>query len=457
MKNKNCLLALTCSFALVTGSLLSACGSPAATAEADSETTEAAAAETAGAQESAEEASERTTLTIWMPPLGADTVNIWEPLLKPFEEENNVDVQVELIPWANYEEKWATSFSAGETPDIGYMYAEMYPTYISAGAITDMTDMVTEEDYDEYLFLDRGEMMGGLYGIPIVTGVPFVLYYNQDILDELGETAPETWEDFKRICEKATQDTDGDGVIDQYGYAVGLNSGDMSNLYMLNAYVYSLLWQAGGDIYADDLKSVRFNDEAGVRAIEFFQSLKPYMPENVMSISGSDAFSTIFGAGKAAFGVARSSQSQETLFAKDYPDLNWDYVTSLKDKNYGTFGAADCLSIMSASENKDLAMKLIKYITGAGFMSEYHKQEPGAPLTKSEPYNGDAKMERIITDDRDKWRPLQVGPAGSEILENYASHIQAVMGGDQTVEEALNEAAEFGDETLNEYWQENEG
>ena len=112
-------------------------------------------------------------------------------------------------------------------------------------------------------------MMGGLYGVPIVTGVPFVLYYNQDILDSIGEKAPETWEDFARICEKATKDTDGDGKIDQYGYAVGLNSGSMSNLYVLNSYMYSLLWQAGGDIYTDDLKEVAFNGKAGVEALEF--------------------------------------------------------------------------------------------------------------------------------------------------------------------------------------------
>lgn len=448
---------MLCGTALLAGSILSACGGQTSgeASETKAEQTEAAGAnETEAASETGN--GEATKLTIWMPPLGDDTLNIWEPLLKPFEEENNVDVQVELIPWANYEEKWATSFSAGETPDIGYLYAEMYPTYISAGAIVDMTDLVTEEDYEEYLFLDRGEMMGGLYGMPIVTGVPFVLYYNQDILDSLGEKAPETWEDFKRICEKATQDTDGDGKIDQYGYAMGLNVGDATALGLLNAYYYDFLWQAGGDIYADDLKSVRFNDEAGVEALTFIQSLTPYMPENFMSISSDDAFNTIFGAGKAAFGVKRSSQSQETLFAKDFPELNWDYVTSLKHKQYGTFGAADCLSIMSNSEHQELAMKLIKYITGAEFMSEYHKQEPGAPLTKSEPYNGDPKMERIIAEDRDKWRPLQVGPAGSEILDNLAAHIQAVMGGDQSVQEALDEAAEFGDEILNEYWQENE-
>jgi len=404
-----------------------------------------------------EGSSEKTTLTLWMPPLDEDTEGNWKPLLEDFEKENNCEIKFELIPWANYEEKWSTAISNGEGPDIGYMYAEMYPTYISSGAVVDMADMIDDATKEEYLYIDRGYMMDGQYGIPIVTGVPFVLYYNQDILDSLGETAPETWEDFKRICEKATQDTDGDGKIDQYGYAVGLNSGDMSNLYILNSYIYSLIWQAGGDIYADDLKSARFNDDAGVEAIEFFKSLQPYMPENVMSISGTDAFTTIFAEGKAAFGVTRSSQSHETLFAESYPNLkNWDYVTSLKNKNYGTFGAADSLSIMSTCENKELALKLILYVTGSEFMTEYHKVAPGAPLTKSEAYVGDPKMERIVTEDRDKWRPLQVGPCGSEILENLSSHIQSIMEGKMEVKEALDESVEFANETLDEYWADNE-
>ncbi len=125
--------------------------------------------------------SDKTTLTMWLPPLDEDTENNFKPLLADFEEENNCEVKMELIPWASYEEKWSTAISGGEGPDIGYMYAEMYPTYISSGAVVDLSDMMEDADYDEYLYLDRGEMMGGLYGIPIVTGVPFVLYYNQEI------------------------------------------------------------------------------------------------------------------------------------------------------------------------------------------------------------------------------------------------------------------------------------
>lgn len=403
------------------------------------------------------DSKEATTLTMWMPPLDEDTEGNFSKLLADWEKENNCKVEMEIIPWGNYEERWSTGVAGGETPDIGYMYVEMYPTYIASGLVQDLSDMVTDEDYDEYIFLDRGEMMGGLYGVPIVTGVPFVLYYNQDILDSLGEKAPETWDDFARICKEATQDTDGDGKIDQYGYAVGLNSGDMSNLYILNSYIYSLLWQAGGDIYTDDLKQVAFNNDAGLEAVKFFKSLQPYMPENVMSLSGTDAFSTIFAEGKAAFGVTRSSSSNETTFASDYPNLkNWNYVTSLKNVDYGTFGAADCLSVMSTSKHKELALDLIKYITGSEFMTEYHKVAPGAPLTASEKYTGDPKMERIVAEDRDKWRPLQAGPCGSEILENYASHIQSIMEGTMDVKEALDESAKYGNEVLDEYYSENE-
>ena len=439
---KKRVLAMLLCLSMLTG-LLMGCGSKETTEEAGTETTTGS--------------GEATTLTMWLPPLDEDTETNFKNLLADWEEENNCTVEFEIIPWGSYEERWATGVAGGETPDIGYMYVEMYPTYISSGLVMDLTDMVTEADYEEYLFLDRGEMMGGLYGVPIVTGVPFVLYYNQDILDSLGETAPETWDDFYRICEKATQDTDGDGVIDQYGYAVGLNSGDMSNLYILNSYIYSLLWQAGGDIYTEDLTEAAFNNEAGVEAIEFFKSLQPFMPENVMSLSGTDAFATIFAEGKAAFGVTRSSSSNETTFATSYPNLtNWDYVTSLKNVDYGTFGAADCLSVMTTSEHPELALDLIKYITGSEFMTEYHKVAPGAPLTASEEYTGDPKMERIVAEDRDKWRPLQAGPCGSEILENYASHIQLIIEGKMDVKEALDESAAFANEVLAEYYAENE-
>ena len=373
-------------------------------------------------------------------------------MLTDWEEENDCTVNITIVPWDSYEETYTTALNSDQGPDVGYMYFEMFPNYIDSGAVVDMSEYVTEEDEAEYKYLENGYLMDGQYGWPLVTGVPFVLYYNTDILNELGEQPPETWDDFVRICEKATQDTDGDGEIDQYGFAAGLNTSDTSAMQILNAMYYFALWQNDGQVYNDDLKSVAFANEAGTEAMEWLKSLTPYMNPDFMSYSWSDGFSNVFGAGKAAFGITRSSQTDETTFAETYPDLNWDFVTSLKNKSYGTFGATDSLTLMSACENPDLAMDFIKYVTGSEFMTEYHAKCPGAALTESEPYVGDPKMEKIYTEDIDKWHGLQAGPCGTEILTQLAADFQGIMSGELTVEEGLAEAEEYSNGLLDEYW-----
>ena len=130
------------------------------------------------------------TLEVWVAPLDDDTVNNWKPLLKDWEKENDCTVNVKVVPWDSYEETYTTALNSGEGPDVGYMYNEMFPSYIDSGAVVDMSEYVTDEDKEEYKYLENGYMMDGQYGWPLVTGVPFVLYYNEDILADLGETAP---------------------------------------------------------------------------------------------------------------------------------------------------------------------------------------------------------------------------------------------------------------------------
>ena len=392
------------------------------------------------------------TLEVWVPPLDDATEKNWGDLLKDWEKENDCKVNLTVIPWDKYEETYTTALNSGEGPDVGYMYNEMFPTYIDAGAVEDMSSYVTDEDKKEYKYLSNGNMMDGQYGWPLVTGVPFVLYYNEDILNALGEKAPETWDDFARICQEATKDTDGDGKVDQYGFACGMNTSDIGAMQILNAYYYSALWQNGGQVYNDDLKSVSFADEAGKEAVTWLKGLTSYMNEDFMSLSWSDAFSNVFGAGKAAFGITRSSQTDGTTFAETYPDLNWNFVTSLKNKDFGTFGATDCLTLMSACEDKDLAMDFIKYVTGSEFMTAYHAKCPGAALTESEPYVGDEKLEKIYTEDKDKWHGIQAGPCGTQILNQLAADFQGIMSGETSVDEGLKEAEDYANGLLDEYW-----
>lgn len=56
--------------------------------------------------------------------------------------------------------------------------------------------------------------------------IPPAVLYRTDLFKEAGVTVPKTWDEFKATCKKLTKDTNGDGKIDQYGFAmVGTDNG----------------------------------------------------------------------------------------------------------------------------------------------------------------------------------------------------------------------------------------
>ena len=91
------------------------------------------------------------TLEVWVPPLDDATEKNWGDLLKDWEKENDCKVNLTVIPWDKYEETYTTALNSGEGPDVGYMYNEMFPTYIDAGAVEDMSSYVTDDDLKEYI------------------------------------------------------------------------------------------------------------------------------------------------------------------------------------------------------------------------------------------------------------------------------------------------------------------
>lgn len=88
--------------------------------------------------------------------------------MDPFEENHGITVNVEIIPWGNYEEKYLTGITSGEGPDVGYMYMEMITDFINMGALEPMDAYLTEQDKDNYLYLSNGIIKGEQYCLPIV-------------------------------------------------------------------------------------------------------------------------------------------------------------------------------------------------------------------------------------------------------------------------------------------------
>lgn len=405
----------------------------------------------AGCGSTSTEKSEEATkeLTVWLPPIGENDKPVWEPILKEFEEKNNVKINLEIIPWEGYPEKYATAIAAGEGPDVGYMYAEMFPQFIKMGAVEDLTNYLTEKDMENYIYIDDCKMLGGIYGLAIEAANPAVLYYNKDILAELGEEPPKTWEDFRRIAKKATKDTDGDGKVDQWGFSQGWGANFFGDL---NWNWYGFLWQAGGELYNEDLKTVRFNDEAGLEAAQFLYDLKfkdKVIPDNAMAQTNKEMLQTTFGPGKSAFSIWLSSAAHEIL-DKSFPDLNYGFITSLENKDMGTFASVDQLTLMSSTEDKELGFKLMKHMLSADSMTKFHKYHPRAPISKDEPYQGDPALKEMVENDKGIYRPLVVAPHGVEVYDYLWKQLQRMMVGEVEPKEALDEAAKYANDLLEE-------
>lgn len=400
---------------------------------------ETRAAEAAAAA-SGEKSGQKTKLVLWMPPYGTEDMldkQVWGDILKPFEEENNAEVSIEIVPWSNYEEKYLTGISSGQGPDVGYMYLEMINDYIKAGAITPFDDYLTDEEKSSYYYLDKGVIDGKQYGMPIVVGSARVLFYNKAILKEAGvETVPETWDDFTAACQKIKAAGRKPFLL-QWG---DKSKGELNSIY------FPFLWQAGGEIFNQDGTKASFDSDAGMKAAQFLFDLRfqyGILPDSVTSMS-EDQVNSEFKSGDLAFTILPTSNSKGFTEA----GIDWGYLTSLKDKKQGTFVAADSLVLISSSRHKELAAKLVKYMLSGPSMTAFHAMAPFPPIAKDEEYHDDPAFQTLYEDHKEALRALPAVQGSTAVYDNLYKNLQLMMLRQVTPLEALKNSADYANATL---------
>jgi multiple sugar transport system substrate-binding protein len=152
----------------------------------------------------------------------------------------------------------------------------------------------TAGDLSDYYpeILAVNEFEGGVYGLPWIAQ-PVVTYYNTALFDAAGldyPTADWTWNDFMDYAAALTQDTDGDGTIDQWGF---------TNNSWPPPYIF--VWQAGGELISDDFTSVPIDSPEFLEGFEFYLNTA-YNPELSPSadIIAEQGFGEMFKAGRIA-------------------------------------------------------------------------------------------------------------------------------------------------------------
>ncbi|GAA0804964.1 extracellular solute-binding protein [Faecalicatena orotica] len=240
-------------------------------------------------------------ITFWDMPWGpAEYQNVAEKLVDQFNEEHKdtIKVKYQSIPWDGCFNAFNVAIESGADLDVSTGSAYQPHQFAEMDEILPMDDVVKafeeEGKLDDFVdgSLDQFQMDGQQVAMPWNID-PKGIYYNKEMLDAAGLTAPTTWDEFYDCCKALTKD----GV---YGLALAGN-----NPWQLEA----LMFDNGGS-YIDEDKQANFDTPQTKEALEFLRKLKDVCAPGSAGYKRDEAVK-LFMQEKAAFIVMSADFSVE--------------------------------------------------------------------------------------------------------------------------------------------------
>ncbi len=376
-------------------------------------------------------AEEEVTLTV-MNVQSADDAE-YNALLEQFSA-LYPNIKINHISTVNAELKKQVQIDAisGNMPDVLQFDNPDYAAFAAGGYLMDITDMVAGwEEMPHYwdACINAVSYNGRLYGLPWECNC-IGLWYNQDLLTELGKEVPVTWDDVLDICAAAKEKG-------YYGFGVALPAGEVGTFEFI-----PWLYAAGGSI--DKLDS-----EESIKALSFFANLaeQGYMNKEVLGYSHGDMNNAFLGGktvlmANGSWCIGNLAGAPFAYGATTLPVLKAGDIPTTCLGGYHVGISADC-------KNVDAALAYLKFICSAEVNGPFATTKGLLPTSEeSAQYSGFA--EGLISDFVAglPGAIARVNPHWPDLSVNVYTAIQAAVSGEKTPEQALKDAQELNAQ----YW-----
>ncbi len=280
---------------------------------------------------------------------------VFDAAIEKFEQEYE---HVTVSYYTGFQKEDYTEYIAelaltGDLPDVFMIMQEDFPTYAQVGMLESLNIYIAQEGIDlETTFYqtayESAMYENNLYAFPYES-VPTFMVVNKTLLEENGLSVPDTswtWDDFYEMCELLTQDTDGDGIIDQFG-----------------SYNYTwetALYTNGASVFNED-GSINIDTNEFEELIEFVKKV------NNLNVNES-LDSQDFDEGKVAFQPMLYSDYRTyepyPYRVKRYSEFEWELVPlpSKTGESEGYSVNTLLMGISSTSSNKEEAFAFLNIL-----------------------------------------------------------------------------------------------
>ena len=425
------------SLLIVFATVLTACG-PAATPTAAPETEPPAVATevpTEAPTEAATQAAEPVTIQYWHTHSDPETAQL-EKVVAAFEAANpDINVETTRYAYSDYKTALLTAISSGEVPDVARLDIVWVSEFADQGALVPLDENMPDFENiikDTYPGpLATNFWNGHYYGLPLDTNTQ-VLLWNKEVFEAAGISAPPTtMEEFADVACRVNRSAS----ETLYGYAQG------------GTYFWApapIFYAMGGKV-TDEAITTATGYINGPESVAAFTMLKDLYDQGCLSpnlLGGGIA--TDAGHAEGTYAMIIDGPWMVDIYKNNYPDFEVNFApipTGPQGTTSSVVGGEDVV-IFEGSENKEAAMRWAAYLLSPEaqkMMAEVGQMPVLASLA------GDPAMPSYFAVFQEQLKTAQARvphPKWSDMDNAINNAYQRILNGEQTPQEALDQAAE---------------
>lgn len=384
------------------------------------------------------------------------------------------DVELNITEGGLDQQQFLTAVASGNAPDVVYMSRELLSTYAVRGALMPLDDCIANQEIDMSQYrqaaIDQVTVDGQVYGIPEFFNVILVIA-NTAALEEAGLTIDDVdvsdWDKIAEINDALTKIED--GQVTRIGFDPKLPE-------------FLPLWAKanGVSLISDDGRTPNLNDPAVVEALEFTVGLHDAAGGRQDFMAFRDTWD-FFGSNNQfvqdQLGVFPMEQWYVNVLSDVSPDAPVDFLPFTdREGNPISYVTGNSWAIPTGSSNPEAACAFAKTMTEAdawiAAAEERARLRSEAGTTNTGIYSGNLLADEVIfgeiiqpsgnekldkaiavaVEAMDGGFGIPANPAGSEFRQAWQDAVNRVLNGEQSAQEALDQAQEEAQAAFDEAW-----